>query len=258
MDQKNRYFMTTEAQNVAFRVALNDVPVRQDPLGSGHNSDAPMNAWLLQRQNKLTIDLMWPKDRPFQPNQAQFKLIFFLHDPSSQVARPLRILHEFNWPAQRPETYPFTYKAVIEEEFELPTHLWSEAEIVSEITSKDERDILDLVGRLRQSLLSGDANRVLPFVRYKSNDLARADYHTDLEEIERIDVEQLSWMLRGDNLEVSEIDDIPYVFDVVGNNQIVHLYKRDGSPALSVVNDMFDFGFDLYVARVGGDWVIAR
>lgn len=256
-----RYYLSIKAEKVAFRISLNDVPIASDDHGRGFNADKPLNAWIHPTSNELRVDVLWPEEIPFQPGEGKLSFQLFIHDNVSESPRPAQVLASFSWPLEDvPEGYPFTKRIPLPGEFPLPTLVWGEAEKLTGLAQGDKNAIIRLLEDYRKSLLGKDASAVYRFTKYKSQELARADFHTDMTEIEAIDLGQINWML-GFQEEI-EVPRLPasdrMEFDLVAHNQLVHVYRRGGGPALQIIGDLADFGFDVYVARVEGEWRVVR
>lgn len=257
--EKPRYAMSVNTQGVGFRGGLNGVPIERDLDGEGLVTNAPLNAWIMPEENVFFADLFWPPRLPYAPGQARMAAMVFLCDPDAEYAKPGQVLAEFAWPLpDGPEEYPYRHRQEIEETYPVPTQLWGEAERIETLSAADRSAIVALVGRLREAFEAKDVDAAYDILRYRSHELARAEYHEDMDEIEGIDKEQMGWMLGQPELVASPWGEGTAAFEVVAQDHLVHVMRKDETPAFNLANERFTFDFEIYAARVGGEWIVAR
>jgi hypothetical protein len=254
-----RYYLSIKAASIAFRAGINQVPLRIDLQGQGHSSDTPLNAWLHPESNELTVDLFWPPRVPFQPGVASFSADVFLADPASAAPKPGTIVASLVFPQKgAPETYPFRAKLPLRIENPMKTLLWKEADTLNELTDQDRAELVKAAETLRQQIVAKNSDECFELLRYKSRDLARADYHEDLQEIENIDRSQLAWMLKEDPVQVQPFTAAIAAFEIVAHKQVVHVFRKDGEAAIQFTSGRRPFGMSLYFSRMHGQWHIVR
>ena len=135
--------------------------------------------------------------------------------------------------------------------------MWEDAEVVKKLSPLDIQAIIEVCQEVRRALSEGDTQNLISLFGYKTDETARAQF-SDVEEMRGSIKGQYEWMTSHEGLEISKVLEEDFSFELVAGGQAVEVVRKAGGMTLSAETDDFNFGFDLYLSKISGNWKITR
>ena len=252
------YFLTVRSKEAATVTSINDVPLVSDSAAEGVVTDQPLNLWLMPGENVLSVFLRWPRTKEYVPGKAEADAHVYLHDAAQDVPTPAATLARATWPLKvGPEFYPSTIRLPFILKAPLPTTLWSEAEVVKELTDADRRAIRTLAQNVADACKARDVARIIDLQLYKWEDMARAEYK-DFARVRGAAVKQFEWLFTRPALKVLPLHD-GLTADLAAGGRLALLKHPEGRNPV-ILEDGADnvIEFPIYAARIKGTWKLVR
>jgi len=246
--------------NLASSAGINDIPLVAEPKGEGIITDIPINYWLMPKNNRLTIKLFQPSEKPSDSGEAKVEAMIYIADPNSEFPKPGEVLAKFEWPGKgEPGTYPYILDMPFDITGPIYTSLWREAGRIESVTDEDKISILNLAEKLRRALLNKEAEKAYSLLEYRYTDEAWAE-NKDPERIRSVVIGQYHWMFGFGDLTADPLTIGNSEFAIVGDNRLVHVRHKNYHPAITLKHEESGhfFGIPVYAARIKGKWIIAR
>lgn len=259
------HYLSIESEGLSVLAGINGAPLFMCDEGQRFE-DIPINAWLASElgDNVLTVNLFWPAGEEFSPGKAKIKATVYIADPESASPRPLETLATFVWPKKDsngvlvPEAYPHRESIPFVLSEKIPTRLWEEAKVMESLSEEDQQAILDQVYAYAAAIETGNVDVVFEHIRYKIEDIARANGHDPTEQAV-VAKQQMGWMYASSVNEVMQPNELdPAEFRLCGFNRVVWVRRASGEPALEMRTERRSFSFPLYFAQIKGKWIIVR
>lgn len=253
------YCLDLETAGVAAVARVNGVPLAIDPTGEGLRTVRPINEWLLPDANALTVLLSAPIDPAFVREAPFLRSTVFRADPASAFPKPAETLASFAWPAADvPQTFPYRAERPFRIAEPPASRLWGEAARLEEPADADRARILAIVEEFGRALAEGRGEDAFRIAAYRFEDDARVN-GIDPSELRKSILSQYRWIASQPNLRARAVTAAEAEFTLVAGGRLVLAGRRPGNPeALVVEGDELAARFELYFARIGGDWRIAR
>ncbi len=255
----NYYFLSVESHNALIEVGLNDAPLIIDVEGEGVATSEPVMSWIMPGENALTIKLK-PLFEDDKPLPAKLKVKLFLHDAEQEVPTVKQLLAEYQYPEldtpEQPEL-PLTRAIPFEFKAPLPTKLWQQAEVLNGVTVNDKTAIIALANELFSAINAKDLDKAIQLQHYKIADDALAEDKT-VDRLIKATRTNYEWVTSQPGLTGTALAEENSRFQICCDNKLVYLSRRDGQSAVAMETDEMFFDIDIFAARIGRQWLIAR
>lgn len=252
------YFLDITTVGVSADIGLNGVPILTDGKGVGVRTILPVNEWLWSGENFLTIHLAWPEQKPHEPGEAEVKVSLFEADPNTDMPEPHVVHAEVVWPQPAiPELYPHVFKMPAQIKLAPPAQLWAEAEVVEKLNDGHKQEILTLVEQLRQALMNRNAEAALKLLAYRYQDEARA-YGANAEVVLGNVAKQYEIMWSEPTPRSAPLDPDAVTFIQGAGNKLLKVAGPNFNDAVVINTEAAEYQIQVYAAKIGGQWRIAR
>jgi hypothetical protein len=254
------YYLSGKTLALISVFSINDVPVVRDPHAKGINTDELLNKWLLPGSNSIDVFLAWPTQVDYSPGKAACELSLFIADPAAEVPQPGNVLASLTWPqAGCPEVYPFVFRQAFEVTNAPATKLWNEAADIKEISDGDRLEIVRIIERFRQAVMTKDSEQAYEIMNYRYADEARAE-GKEVSRVRNAILTQYRWLFGRGNLISTPVVESKLTFKIVGNSKMVWVSTGGHESALTLEESDSKrvFGFEFFFSRIGGDWTVVR
>jgi hypothetical protein len=255
--QGPQYLYQYEQTGLSILITVNEVDADEHGVESMHPSGGgPLNMWLRPGKNSLRVRGKVVKDGKDKERPPKLELSIWSQVGDDRATR--KTVARLAWPS------PGAVPATVDQELTFvpqpppPSELWSRAEVVK-LDAAARAAIVGFVAELHAAFARRDVERVMALTELRDLDLARCLYipgdrvrkhrRDDMEEEIR-NVWRSGWKIRP--LERADL-----VLDLVEGGRLVAVTAR-GKPAISIDMGEAKFEMPVYVARVGGKWVLGR
>jgi hypothetical protein len=255
------HFLQFTTMGLLSSAGINGAPLRRDPTGVGLNTTVPINPWLRRGPNTLSLFASRPlprgEDQPPLP-PAYYRATAYAAKPDSPSGEPDREHAKF----ERPEGDEGPLPLIRELPFVLreapPSRLWDEAETLKELQEADRVRLRGLVQEFASALQARDLARTMALLQYKTEDTARAN-HQDAGRLDASIRRQYTTLIFAQP-DLAIQSGTPEELDIraVAGGQVMWLSRGFATPAVVGVSKDYRFTFELFAAKVGGDWRIVR
>ena len=253
------YYLSLQCKGVVCSIELNGVVIVEDKTGNGINADIPVNAWIMPSGNVLTMNVYAEIS---EDNHLETKL--YIHDNESMRPTPKVTLVETSYPVEPIGILPLTIPLpILDEKLEyIPeTKLWSEAEQIEELSDQDKTELLSLAESVRQTMDKKDAAGTYQLLRYRFDDMARADYHSP-EKIKEVAIKQYEWVFDEASSETTseQLTIENAKFKIAADNKLALLHHETGREAVVFTDPINQdiTAIDIFASKINGEWVITR
>lgn len=249
-------FLQVEVADAAVTVALNDVPLVEEASNAGTRAQVELGAWLAPSGNQLSLLV----HDPAYYREGSVRLRVFLPVEAEHAVAVGRVLLQHSWPEPEEER-EFPHLVHWDLDPLLPgvpsAALWSEAEPLTSLSAEDRRAILGLVRRLQERMLDGDVAGTLDLLGYRLEDIARST-DRDPDRMRSSSREVLAAEFRQTPLWADPMEPADLQMTIVGQRRLVRVTRADGGPAVVIRQPESSLELEIYCARIGGSWLIAR
>jgi len=263
------YFLKVSATGLGILIQLNGVPVVVEPEGFGFEETMPVNQWLKSDNNTLQVSLIRPEPDAEdeadsggtgEPEEAQVSL--FLHQQGADAPTPALVLAELNWPsAGVTPTYPHDWSQPLTGPLNVPPgmSLWNRTVPIGGIDTHAQQSMHQIAVNVAKLLSQKNLEEAFRFMGIKYQDEAIAEGKPP-ERIKAAVIELWEYMVSIPDIRLEEMAIDMFDFDLVGEQHLVKMARKDGMPAILFedAEDETVFGIPLYFSKIGDQWVIIR
>lgn len=257
---RDYFYISIEASGLHASVEINGFEAIAHDEGFSLVSSSPIDYWLSNEANSIVVDI-----EPLTNGEkisGDLSIEIFKHDPKYDVPTPGVSYWKFdlsNEPDVIGKVPVFKKTSELLIKHTLGSQLWSDAEVVKNVSTSDKKEILSLIQTLETAILSKNTKLIINSFEYKIAEDARINKKT-LSAAKELAENEFSGMFSGGDFE------IPRKF----STEIMHLKKSADSKILSVVDldrksalqfvidDEYEISIDIYVSKINGEWKIVR
>jgi len=254
------YFLKAETHDAIATININDAPIIVSPDTDSLNTIVPMNTWLIEGENTVSIDILPSPDstEDYNPN---ISISIFLHDPKSKTPLAKTTLVTLNYRNKDEDIENFIYPLSRSVKFDfnksIPTKLWSTASVLTTLTEADKTEIVDILNLLTSSLSSNNISKAIELQKFKVKDesLSVNKPYSVLEDAVTTTYKMLadqtgltSQIIKAENLE----------FKICGKNKLIFITTTTGENPIAFTSDEMEFELEVFMAKIDGKWKIAR
>lgn len=252
------YLVTFANEGAGCVAGVNGVPLFEDLRGSGLNSARMVNEWIRPGRNFATAFIYWPPGKEFEKATARCAIRWESAQREQDGSRSKRTeLASFSWPLAAPESYPFQFRQEFGVADAPATRLWGDAERIERIEPGDRQQVLALATALRGAIVARNTAVLLKLTRYKFEDRARAEGHS-ADEVLAAAEELYGELVSPPEFAVAEIPEQVLVIEPVADNQVFRVTRGGRDRLISVEDGSTRRRIDVFVARIGGEWMVVR
>lgn len=253
----DRFFIKMKAEKLHAKLLINGFEAISHLTGSSTTAESPVMMWLSPGDNNLTLEI-YSLDG-ISPIEGNLEVQVFLHDNLFDTATPLDTYVTYKLAEDDSFNAGVTYtkKIKFSVKHDIASRVWSDASPIVALSHQDKVEILGVIEKLRQSLVSEDFAKSIELLKYKLFEDARVEKKSN--EFALKNCREMFEMLEGKEPMVGErleLDET--VFDIVGNGLIVHVKDSNGFHAVSLKQGQYGVAIPVYVAKIQKRWVIVR
>ena len=259
----SRFYLHVRALGIASMVSVNDSLVSMDLEADGVVVTEPVDTWIKPGDNLLQVDLRWPEGHPYAPGLAEAEATLFIADPGFDSPRPGRVLARLEWPppghVEEQDQFPLRRQLTFQVSTAPATRLWEDAENVSRLGRWDRSEIFGRVAEVRQALMNGQPERAYDLLSYRYAEEARAEGKPEAR-IRAAVLEGYRDMYSFGHLDHSPVDEQSLILRPLSDGKLVHVMREGYLDAILALHrpSGTGFGISVYMARIGGQWIIVR
>ena len=256
---RDLFYISIDASNLHASIKINGFEAISHTEGFSMSANSPVDLWLAEKSNKVGIVV----DTINKEQKIVGELIveIFKHDPSSETPAVGTSYFRFVLSEQKDvvgSLYRYEKEYDVDIDHSIGSKLWSDAEVISEVSGKDKAEIAGLIVSLEKSILLGKADGVADILAYKVAEDARIEKKSYDKALELVKKEFSGLSASGD-LGVHR----PFSEDImslkrVAQGKVFHVKGLQESPALQLEIDDFEIFIEVYVAKIDGKWQIVR
>lgn len=254
------YFLKAETHDAIATININDAPIIVSPDTDSLNTIVPMNTWLIEGENTVSINIFPPPDntKDYNPN---ISISIFLHDPKSETPLAKTTLTTLNYSNKDEDveriTYPLSRSVKFDFNKSIPNMLWSTASDLTTITEADKTEIVDILNLLTSSLTSNNISKAIELQKFKLNEEALSvnKQYSVLEHAVTTTYKMLADQtgLTSQNIKAENLE-----FKICGKNKLIFITTTTGENAIVFTSDEMEFELEVFMAKIDGKWKIAR
>ena len=251
------YVLRILTQDVGCIAGINDAPICEDMRGLGLSSTRSVAEWVMPGENFFTVYLFWPPDRAFESGKAATTATLFIGQTSeSETTRHPVAAMMYPIPGI-PEAYPYRVRQKFQANPVPPTRLWGDAQPVERLSEGDQRDMVDLAERFRQTFVARNVQAMYDLTSYKFEDRARAEGFSPTEQRQAA-MELYAEMVASNENVVAPLYPELIVFDSIANGAVYRLTQGSGQKLIRMEDAKTRRRIDIYMAKISGKWTIVR
>lgn len=254
------YFLKAETHDAIATININDAPIVVSPDTDSLNTIVPMNTWLSEGENTITIDILPSPDSTegYNPN---ISISVFLHDPKSETPLAKTTLATLNYNNKdkviERTIFPLSSSVKFDFNKSIPNKLWNTASDLTLISEADKSEIVNILNLLTSSLTSNNISKAIELQKFKINEEALSvnKQYSVLENAVTTTYKMLADQtgLNSQNIKVENLE-----FKICGKNKLVFITTTTGENAVAFSSDEMEFELEIFMAKIDGKWVIAR
>jgi hypothetical protein len=243
--------LTYKVNEVQAEIAVNDVPILygeyREPIGHSEL----INMWVKPGKNVVTVRLL-PLKGPGKEGEFFEFTVTSGRSPQTAINGPK--LAQFKWRIEESKE-----KLPLEKIFKFtplrppPSELWTKAEVLK-LDEETEERAGEFVRRLSEALVKRNVEDLTKLLEFRLQEKDRW-LHGGTQEFSdtRKDVEELL-----DAGEFQPVDMESLEMHLVAGGQLIWVTGKDYSRVLKVKGGASEAETDIYLARIEGDWTLAR
>lgn len=235
------------------RFVLNDVVLArsQDPQG-GHGWTGSVRDWIMPGVNTLAVEIRPDPDARDAGREACLAARLLTPSEGDRPREDTTTLG-LRWclPQGAPAD-PVTLRRTFVVSGPLPSILWGEAVPMVALSTRDKQSLLALARQVVRAINAGDKQSLRRLFAYRVAEQGRL-YDLDSAATER----RLDDMVALAGVVTVTLPDSGVRTRLVAHKRVVSLEGRDGAPAITGGDDSA-LAIALYLARIGGSWIIVR
>jgi len=254
------YFLKAETHDAIVTININDAQIISSPDTDSLNTIVPMNTWLTEGENKLSINISPPPEdvEDYNPN---ITISVFLHDPKSETPLAKTTLATLKYRNKDEDIdkikFPLSRSIKFDFNKSIPNKLWTTGSDITSISEEDKTEIVNTINLLTGSLTSNDINKAIELQKFKLNEEALS-VNKDYSEFEHAATTTYKLLADQTNLTSQPVKVENLKFNICGKNKLVLITTTDGENAISFSSDEMDFELEVFMAKIDGKWTIAR
>ena len=251
------YFLAVNSSSIRTVILLNDVPLVDLKDGSSVVHETPVAGWLMPGTNSLKIRA-WAAPE-METITGNVSASIYLHDPASEVPKPLKILAQAAYPNEDSDTKrkQHSLEVIFDYEAGTPARLWREAQTIASITERDRLEMLSLVDGLGDAITNGDIDKAIEYQKFKIQDDALLEGDS-VKEIEMAVSANYTWLQGQQGLELRNYDPEGIQYLEMADHKVIKLVQDSGDEILQFESSDLFFEMPVYVSKINGAWKIVR
>ena len=253
----NRYYVNIDASDVRFSLKINGVQIASLDKGERFITEKPISLWVAADKNIFSVDLISLPEEDVVRGKLHVEI--FLHDETSEHPKAKKTYLSYGYPHPKigevkntfSESVGFQVKELV------PTKVWTDSEIVNELSKADKVEIFELLTAFSERVINKDIDGLVKYLDYKVHDEARVngvDFSASLN-IAKRNFSVLS-KYAGLGKEPFKLEDIE--FSIVGEGRLVYVKNISGKVLLRFALGGNFLDIPVYVAMIKGKWAIVR
>ena len=252
-------FLKFLTEGFVVTAGLNDAPLGVDLTGAGLSTVLEANPWLRLGTNTLTILLTAPPEKPGAEKKDPYtRAVVYTEDPDDPTNENHLVLARFERGATDVLPLPVVRAIPFEVPDPPPCLLWKEADVVDELSDRDQGALKALIREFENAILARDVDRIDALLDYKSIDVALANnlHPPAMKQTIRRQYQEMMFSQRDLRIEARDTPDL--VMKLICQKQVVWISRHLTDPAMTVDAPDREFKIPVYAARFKGAWCIVR
>ncbi len=241
-------------------VGIDEAPLLIDPTGEGLTTITPINPWLREGINQLTIFLgekpLIDGTPPPAPVFASAKV--YTIKPDSDTSDVDRELAHFEISEQENPVLPLIRVIPFKVSEPPPVKLWLQAKAQDAVTEEAKRAILAILHEFQDAVEKREVEPILRILDFKTTDSALANAQDAARMRKVIESQYLKIMFPKKDLKVLRLPDDLLNFKLICRKQIVWLFHDLKNPAFVAKAENARFTIPLFFAQLGNGWQVVR
>ncbi|MFK5950580.1 MAG: hypothetical protein QM500_17645 [Methylococcales bacterium] len=254
------YFLKAETHDAIVTININDAQIIRSPDTDSLNTIVPMNTWLTEGENVISINISPPPNntKDYNPN---ISISVFLHDPKSETPLPKTMLATLKYRNKDEDIdkikFPLSRSVKFDFNKSIPNKLWNTASDLTAISELDKTEIVNTINLLTSSLTSNNISKAIELQKFKLNEEALS-VNKQYSEFEHAATTTYKLLADQTNLISQPVEVESLEFNICGKNKLVLITTTKGENAISFSSDEMDFELEVFMAKIDGKWTIAR
>ena len=251
------YTLAYKADGVNIIIEINGVPVSQGDFEFSGSGQTPVNVWLKPGKNIMTVKL---KNLTGKKQDVQTFKVFLSKAKEGQYPDAGEMLTKFEWNSDTSkEKLPLQKKLEFTPQPVPELEIWTKAEVLT-LNPETEKGAKEFLQVLHQAHVKKDINKIAELMEFKSGEYDRAEFKKPegMSSIKK-GLKEFMNHLKSSKAEYKPIDLTTIKLNLVADGRVILVTDKDGKdPIVATASDGGDFFMPVYLAHIGGKWVLAR
>ena len=249
-----KHYIKVKMVGAIASISINGIPFLKNIDTEGLVTTEPVNQWLKNGENSLSYTI-YP-DTESTSYTPKLSALIFLHDDKEEFPTPLKNLAEISFSPEKDDVYPVRKTVSFKINDTIATKLWDDAVIISEISSQDKNEMIEIATKLSNAVLN-DTKLAIDIQLYKIQEDALAEGKT-VERLKEVASDSYQWLHSQKDLKADSLQPDNVKFNICGNGYLVNLLRVNDEEAIILESDDMFFDIGLYFAKIKGHWTIVR
>ncbi len=263
-----QYHLLTRTEGFRTRVLLNRWPVYRNSDMYWCSVGTKLGPWLVSGENELEVQLVLPNTERDKEDEnwnatdvgQDFRISLYepappMDEPDPDLQQPLFV---YQWTDDEAPLNPEGPTRVCRHRFQAPAAFrgwqWEKARAYCEA---DQSDVIAMVEHFYAALQGGEVPALLQMLKMRTHEMATvgevAEDHLALEQ------GMCFYMIaRGDGWKLRPLKKDELLVEPHADGRLVEVTARDGVTPIVSTSDSMDFGFDLILSHLDGQWTFVR
>jgi hypothetical protein len=244
---------------------VNDVPVARVGGQLQPWASVPVPEFLVDGENTLSVVLgagetparskTGVKDKQTETGMEIWARIVRMKDGEMAQPGSGETLLEIKWTCEDPEPLPKTLSTSGDVGTKFGPWKWESAETLS-LDSATAASAGEFIATIAKAYTAGQPDPIIAAAKYKHEEAVRAYPVYPEGAFDSMFKEQLETMSQQPNWKPYELPQDQYDLRLVANGHMIEAIAKDWRPIIRMENG--DYGFNLYIGKVDGEWQILR